>query len=139
VTDSKSKKQRRAQPARESKVGDEALLAAIEDEWLASRVRGELESSDRLLDESFYGSTSDGTMQTKPEFLRAIQSRGSHFSESGQSERAVRVFGDTAVSTGVVTLISPARNHAFRYLRVFRKSAGEWRLVTAQATRLKKG
>jgi|SRR5215469_2890327 len=132
----KSRKKHREEPPRENRANDEALLTALEDEWLASRLRGDLESTERLLDERYQGHTSDGLAQNKEDFLRSVQSSGSRYAESEQTDRTLRVLGDAAVSTGVVTLRSPEKFHSFRYLRVFSKNSGEWRLVASQATRL---
>jgi len=114
---------------------DSLVLSAIEDEWLASRLRGETATSERLLHEAYKGTTSDGLPQTKADFLRALESTGPRLMQSEHRERDIRIYGDTACSTGVAALTSSNREHSFRYLRVYRKSAGEWRLVAAQATR----
>jgi hypothetical protein len=133
----RSRKQRREEAPRDTGTNDEALLTALEDEWLASRLRGETEVTERLIDERYQGHTSDGVAQTKADFLSAIQSAGSRYTESEQSERTLRVLGDAAVSTGIIKLRSPERSHSFRYLRVFCKSEGAWRIVASQATRLR--
>jgi len=133
----KSRKQRREVPPRDSGANDEALLTALEDEWLASRLRGETEITERIIDDRYQGHTSDGLVQTKADFLSAVQSSGSRYTESEQSERTVLVLGNAAVSTGVIKLRSAERSHAFRYLRVFNRNEGQWRIVASQATRLR--
>jgi|SRR5579871_1102090 len=114
-------------------------LAVLEDEWLASRLRGETELSANLLDENYQGITTSGGLQAKADFLQAIPASATNVTEAGHGERNIRVFGEVAVSTGVATLKSSGREHAFRYLRVFRHHAGEWRLVASQATRSRVG
>jgi hypothetical protein len=133
----RSRKQRREETSRDTTANDEALLTALEDEWLASRLRGDTDVTERLIDERYQGHTSDGLVQTKADFLSAVQSSGLRYTESEQNERTVRVLGDAAVSTGVIKLRSPERSHSFRYLRVFSKSEGQWRIVASQATRLR--
>jgi hypothetical protein len=113
------------------------ILSRVEDEWLAARLRGETESTERLLDDAYQGATSDGLPQTKADFVRAIETSGTAATDSNQTERSIRVYGTVAVSSGVATLRSPDRANSFRYLRVFRKSGGEWRLIASQSTRLR--
>jgi hypothetical protein len=133
----KSRKKNREEPPRENLPNDEALLTAMEDEWLVSRLRGETDVIERLIDERYQGHTSDGVVQTKADFVRVIQSPGTRYAEGEQTDRAIRVLGDAAVSTGVVNLRLPDKSHSFRYLRVFYKHNGEWRLIASQATRLR--
>jgi hypothetical protein len=112
------------------------FLTALEDEWLSARLRRDLEATARVVDDSYEGSTSDGVVQTKEDFLRAVESAHA-FDEGSHSDRRVRVDGHIAVSTGTAQVQSAGRRHVFRYLRVYRRSDGEWRLIASQSTRLR--
>ena len=112
-------------------------LAAIEDEWLKSRAEGNLEISEELIDDSYQGVTSNGVPQAKEEFLLAIARSASSQSRAEQSDRNIRVHGVLAVSTGLASVYSGERSHFFRYLRVFRKAEGRWRLIASQSTRVR--
>jgi Domain of unknown function (DUF4440) len=111
-------------------------LAAIEDEWLKSRVEGNLEISEQLIDDSYTGVTSKGLPQTKGEFLQAIARSASPKAHPEHAERNIRVHGALAISTGIASVSSGARSHAFRYLRVFRNTGGSWHLIASQSTRV---
>jgi hypothetical protein len=111
-------------------------LAAIEDEWLKSRVEGKLEISEQLIDDSYAGITSKGLPQTKGEFLQAIARSASPKAHPEHGERNIRIHGALAISTGLASVSSGARSHAFRYLRVFRNTDGKWRLIASQSTRV---
>jgi len=111
-------------------------LADIEDGWLKSRIEGNLEISEQLIDDSYAGTTSKGLPQTKGEFLQAIIQSASPQSHAEQAERNIRIHGALAISTGLVSVSSGARSHSFRYLRVFRNTDGKWRLITSQSTRV---
>jgi len=78
----RSRKQRREETSRDTTANDEALLTALEDEWLASRLRGDTDVTERLIDERYQGHTSDGLVQTKADFLSAVQSSGLRYTES---------------------------------------------------------
>jgi hypothetical protein len=111
-------------------------LAAIEDEWLKSRVEGNLKISEQLIDDSYEGITSKGLPQTKGEFLQAIVRSASPTSHAEHAERSIRIHGALAISTGIASVSSEACSHAFRYLRVFRNTDGKWRLIASQSTRV---
>jgi hypothetical protein len=112
-------------------------LAAIEDEWLKSRVEGNPETSEQLIDDSYQGITSDGHLQTKAEFLKAISRSASSHSRAEQAERNIRIQDVLAISTGLASIHSETRSHSFRYLRVFRNADGRWRLIASQSTRIR--
>lgn len=111
-------------------------LAAIEDEWLRSRVEGNLQISEQLIDDSYAGITSKGAPQTKGEFLQAIALSASPNAHPEHAERNIRIYGALAISTGIASVSSGPRSHAFRYLRVFRNTDGSWHLIASQSTRV---
>jgi hypothetical protein len=115
----------------------QALLSRIEDDWMAARVRGETESTERLLDDTYQGSTSDGVPQSKEDFVQSVASSRRTFTTGEHTERSIRVYKDVAVSMGIATLRSPDCQNSFRYLRVFRKSRDEWHLIASQSTRIR--
>ncbi len=113
------------------------LLIKIEDNWMAERLRGESDTTERLLADNFQGGTSDGLMQSKADFLQFVRDgRGIHES-AHHVHRRIELLGQTAISTGVVALKSANREHRFRYLRVFVNDDNEWRLIASQSARLK--
>jgi|SRR5215472_3476042 hypothetical protein len=116
---------------------NKTLLSSIEDQWLAARLRGETESTERLLDANYLGTTSDGVLQTKADFIQRIAQSRVSFTQGEHTERYIRFYGDIAVSVGVATLRAPDRSHSFRYLRVFQKNEGSWRLIASQSTRIR--
>jgi hypothetical protein len=112
-------------------------LIEIEDHWMAQRLRGESDTTERLLADNFQGGTSDGLVQSKADFLQFIRD-GHGIHESAQHlHRHIELHGQTAISTGVVALKSGNREQRFRYLRVFVNDDNEWRLIASQSARLK--
>ena len=113
---------------------DPQLLSQIEDQWLAERHRGETLSSESLLHDDYAGGASGGEGETKASFIARIGAWTGVAIDTGHSNRAIRQFGDTVVSTGVASVRTAAREHRFRYLRVYYWSDGAWRLVASQST-----
>lgn len=120
----------------EDKTSEIALLSQTEDAWMAARLLGKSKIVEQLVDDGYRGATSHGLPQTKAEFMQAVESSAGAFTQYVHSERAIDVLGNVAVSTGVATLTSPKRRHAFRYLRVFAKNRGKWKLIASQSTPL---
>ena len=133
----RTKKQAADRAPEEDQETHRTLLSGIEDDWLTARIRGDAESTRRLLDESYQGCNSDGLAQNKSDFVQFVESSRGPFADGVHTDRNIQIHGDMAVSTGVVTLRSADREHAFRYLRVYRKRDGEWRLIASQSTRLR--
>jgi hypothetical protein len=111
-----------------------ALLWKLEDAWLADRLSGNSESTMSLLDDEYQGATSVGVPQTKADFVASIQSGSGGLARHVHSERTIKFHGGVAISTGTATLQFDAGEHTFRYLRVYGKIGGEWRLIASQST-----
>ena len=120
----------------ENKSDEIALLSQTEDAWMTARLLGKSKIVDQLVDDAYRGATSHGLPQTKKEFMEAVESSAGAFTHCVHSERAIDVLGNVAISTGVATLTSPKRRHSFRYLRVFSKNKGKWKLIASQSTPL---
>ena len=120
----------------ENKSDEITLLSQTEDAWMTARLQGKAKIVDQLVDDAYRGATSHGLPQTKKEFLEAVVSSAGAFTQYVHSERTIDVLGNVAISTGVATLTSPRRRHSFRYLRVFSKHKGKWKVIASQSTPL---
>ena len=109
-------------------------ILRLEDEWMTARLRGDSATSQNLLDDTYAGATSRGLAQTKAEFIEADELGAGFFKEHLHSDRIVTFRGDVAISTGTATLSSQTHRHAFRYLRLYLKSNGGWKMVASQST-----
>ncbi|WP_426608809.1 nuclear transport factor 2 family protein [Bradyrhizobium sp. McL0616] len=115
---------------------DLVSLSSLEDDWFSERMRGIATISEDLIDDSYFGSNSDGDVQSKPQFLASIARSTPSFDQGHQKDRELRVYRDIAISSGVAELSSAKRNHAFRYVRIFKKARGSWKLIYSQSTRI---
>jgi hypothetical protein len=120
----------------EDKANEKALLLQMEDAWMAARLLGKSKIVEQLVDDAYRGATSHGVSQTKSDFIKAVESSVGAFTHCVHSDRTVELVGNVAVSTGLATLSSSKRRHAFRYLRVFAKNRGKWKLIASQSTPL---
>jgi hypothetical protein len=113
----------------------QANIKSLEEEWMASRLKGDLEFSERLIDDEYQGTTSHGLMQSKANFIQEISRSAASHSLARCTENEIRVYGEIAISTGLITMQGLERTHSFRYLRIFRNTDDSWRLIASQSTR----
>jgi hypothetical protein len=135
---SKNRSQVVSHPLSESLKEQIAALHDLEDEWLQGRARGDATLSERLLDDAYRGSNSDGVIHSKADFLNAIRFAANESAEGGHSDWEIQIIGDVALSRGIANIRNGGRTHSFRYLRVYVRNGDEWRLLTSQSTRLGK-
>jgi len=82
-------------------------LKQLEQDWLDSYREGDADKMGKILADDFIGRWADGSTQTKDEQLRAIQTGEEKHSTNRMVECNVRIYGGTAVVTGI------RRNRAF--------------------------
>ena len=118
-----------------SKVEEEIMK--IEDQWVRSRAAKDPTVTRDLLADDYLGATITGQAQTKQQQIDGITAGTLYTGKAEMTDRKVHIYGDTAVSTGIVTGVAGADK--VRYLRVFVKRNNKWRLVAAQGIRIEGG
>jgi ketosteroid isomerase-like protein len=115
-----------------------AQIHQIEDLWMADRIDGRTASTDAIVADDYEGTTSFGSTHNKSDFIKSIEHDVTGHGAHSLTDRKVRVSGDIAISTGISATSSSDRRHSYRFLRVFEKRAGEWRLIASQSTKVAK-
>jgi ketosteroid isomerase-like protein len=119
---------------------DELTLKQLEQDWLDSYREGDADKMNKILADDFIGRWGDGSTQTKEEQLRAIRTGEEKHSENQLVECNVRVYGDTAVVTGINTeqSILEGRNGSgtVSFTDVFVKRHGRWQVVASETKRV---
>jgi hypothetical protein len=114
----------------------EEEIMKIEDQWVQSRGTKDPTTSKDLLTDDYLGANLTGQAQTKQQFIDGVTA-GAFPGKAEMRDRKVRIYGDTAVSTGFVTGVSGADK--VRYIRVYVRRNNKWRLVASQGTRVTEG
>ena len=101
-------------------------------------VRGDAAAYDRFLADDYIYTNPTGGVADKARMMKEIKS-GDMKLESGQDDDVrVRVYGDTAVVTGLWTAKGQHKGNAFnnkeRYTAVYVKRGGRWQVVAEQLT-----
>ena len=79
---------------------------------------------------------SNGSVDTKREWLGAIESGRIDFSAVTPRDLKVRNYGSTAVVNALYDVVLNARPMTIQYLTVYVKDDGRWRIVTQQTATL---
>jgi hypothetical protein len=120
--------------------GDVDGLRAVDLRRIRALIHADRPALEALLaDELTYGHA-DGRLQTKPELLAALAGGAVAYQSYDGPPPTVRIEENMAVLTGVAELEATARGTQvklwLRYLAVYRKCDGTWRLTAYQSTRL---
>jgi len=120
-----------------SKAEDEIMM--LEDQWVKSRATKDPTTTRSLLADDYLGCNPDGVAQTKQQFIDAVTAGTFAVGHPEYGERKVRIYENTAVSTGLITGAAPSGTDKIRYMRIFVKRNNRWQVVATQATRVTSG
>jgi len=115
---------------------DVKMLKQLEHDWLDSYREGNADKMSKILADDFIGRWGDGSTQTKVEQLKAIRTGEEKHSSNHLDECNVRVYGDTAVVTGLQSEQSVLEGRdgsgTYSYTDVFVKRGGRWQIVASE-------
>lgn len=118
-----------------SKVEQE--LKNLERQWEEALMRRDAAMLDRLMADDYVLTTVRGEVVNKARVLEEIKS-ANVTAKVQNTDPAVRVYGDTAVVTGLVSISGRFNNQDVstqsRYMKIYVKREGSWQVVAAQAT-----
>jgi len=115
---------------------DVKMLKQLEQDWLDSYREGNADKMSKILADDFIGRWGDGSTQTKVEQLKAIRTGEEKHSSNHLDECNVRLYGDTAVVTGLQSEQSVLEGRdgsgTYSYTDVFVKRGGRWQIVASE-------
>jgi ketosteroid isomerase-like protein len=118
-----------------SRLNSDAIVALeqLDRERIQAQISADAASLDRLYAEDFIGIGPSGTVRTKAQVIADFTSGSLRFQSITKDEVRWRVYGDTAVETGISTMIGQDRGRAVprdnRFTRVWVKRQHQWQLV----------
>ena len=126
--------------AKDNRSKDQEAVAQIEQEMLASLLKGDSSAFGRYLADTFTLTDPDGKFMDKTRMVQDIKSGDLKFESSKLDDMKVQVYGDTAVATYVSTDKGSYKGKDFsgksRWTDVFVKRKGKWQNVAGHGTRL---
>src|SRR5689334_4596558 len=109
------------------------VIKQLDQERIQAQIGADRAALDRIYADDFIGIGPSGTVRTKPQVLSDFTSGTLKFQSITTDEVQVRVYGNTAVETGVSTMKGQDQNKTVpvdnRFTRVWVKQHGRWRLV----------
>jgi ketosteroid isomerase-like protein len=115
---------------------DVRILRLLEHDWLDAYREGDADKMGRILADDFVGRWGDGSTQTKEEQLKAIRTGEEKHSSNHLDECNVRIYGATAVVTGLQSEQSVLEGRdgsgTYSYTDVFVKRQGKWQVVASE-------
>ena len=111
----------------------EQEIKQVDDQRIKAQIGADKVALDRIYAPDFIGVGPSGTVRTKPQVLADFTSGELKFQSITTDEVQVRVYGNTAVETGLSTMIGQDKGKAVprdtRFTRVWVKRQGHWQLV----------
>lgn len=99
-----------------------------------------LATYDRILTDDYTRIPPNGTALNKAELLNSVKAGQTKYESLQHSDIKVRIYGNTAVVTGVATEKGIRQGNSFsgktRWTRIFVKRGGEWKVALFQSTNM---
>jgi ketosteroid isomerase-like protein len=116
---------------------DIAEVARLDDEYQAAVARNDAATMDRILADDFVLVVGTGKVYTKGDLLAEARSGTTSYTQQNDAERTVRVWGDTAVVTALLTARGTENGRAVGYRIWFSDTYARlptgWRYVLGQS------
>jgi uncharacterized protein (TIGR02246 family) len=111
----------------------EETIRKLDNERIQAQIHADATALERIYADDFIGIGPSGTVRHKPEVLADFTSGHLKFPSITTDEVEVRVYENTAVETGLSTMVGQDKGKAVprdnRFTRVWVKQEGRWRLV----------
>ena len=111
----------------------EETIRKLDNGRIQAQIHADAVALDRIYADDFVGVGPSGTVRTKPQVISDFTSGELKFQSITTDEVKVRVYENTAVETGLSTMLGQDKDKAVpretRFTRVWVKQKGRWRLV----------
>lgn len=117
-------------------------IEEIENEWRKAQLTNDWKTMDHLLDDEYTGISTNGQIQTKEQAIAARKAGTLVLKKLNFSDVKVHVqsSGNAAVVTSRAEVVGTNGGEdisgMYRYMRVYEKHLGQWRIVNFIATRI---
>ena len=119
--------------SRDQRSSVEQAIRQLDNERIQAQIGADAAALDRIYADDFIGVGPSGAVRTKAQVISDFTSGDLKFQSITTDEVQVRVYENTAVETGLSTMIGQDKGKAVprdtRFTRVWAKQQGRWRLV----------
>jgi ketosteroid isomerase-like protein len=129
--------------AQEAGNGDvEKMIAKMEDDWSAAMLNADLAAIDRIEAPDYTLADQDGNLMAREQLDASLKSGEYKATAFKNDEVKVRVYGDTAIVSGLETETSTYKGKdssgQYRFTDVFVKRDGVWQAVASHTSKVAK-
>lgn len=119
--------------SKDEKSSVEQVIRKLDKERIQAQIGADATALGRIYADDFIGVGPSGTVRTKPQVISDFTSGDLKFQSITTDEVQVRVYENTAVETGLSTMVGQDKGKAVprdtRFTRVWIKQQGRWLLV----------
>src|SRR4026207_1231164 len=119
--------------SRDQRSSVEQAIRQLDNERIQAQIGADAVALDRIYADDFIGIGPSGTVRTKPQVISDFTSGDLKYVSITTEDVRVRVYDNTAVETGISTMMGQDKGKAVprdnRFTRVWIKQGGLWRLV----------
>jgi ketosteroid isomerase-like protein len=120
--------------------GSEAEVLALEGKRVQAMLSADLATLESVLADDLTYSHSSGKVESKAEFIESVRTGRLKYKSFERSDVKVRIYGEVAVVTGRADVKVQSSGEdldlPIRYLDVYVKKGGAWKMAAWQSTRL---
>lgn len=124
--------------AKDKKDEESQQIEKLEQDWFNAYVKSDATVLDKIEADDFILNDPSGAAKTKADDIRDIKSGAMKWSEGKVEELKIRVYGKTAIATGVAaikgTYTGQDISGRYRFIDVFVRKKDEWKAVSSQVT-----
>ena len=118
---------------RDQRSSVEQIIRQLDNERIQAQISADAVALDRIYADDFIGVGPSGTVRTKTQVISDFTSGNLKFQSITTDEVQVRIYENTAVETGVSTMVGQDKGKTVpsdnRFTRVWIKQQGRWWLV----------
>ncbi len=115
--------------------GEQAILK-LEQQWVDALVKADTAVLEKLYTDDLIYTHSSGTVDSKASYIDSLKTGKSKYESIERDDVKVRLYGDTAIVTCRSVIKVNKNTINARYIHVYVKQKGVWRMAAHQTTRL---
>ena len=114
----------------------EQAILKLEEQWVAALVKADTAFLETLYTDDLIYTHSSGTVDTKTSYIDSIKTGKSKYESIERDDIKVRFYGNTAIVTCHSVLKVNKNTINSRYIHVYVKQKGAWKMAAHQTTRI---
>jgi len=127
--------------AQENKAPPDQTILGLEQHWEDALTKSDADALAELYDDTLIYTHSNGKVDTKASYIKAIKSGATHYQSMKREDIKVSVYDKTAVVTCHWEVHMGAQGTKItdlnaRYVHVYVQQSGGWKLVAHESTRI---